>query len=230
MKFKYQEKVQLKAEEFINSLKKWGIEAHVLDDSFRDYTVKLNITKDGMAYGKINIYYKPSTETYSFSAHEIKDTEVIPLLEQAWYGRARHHEYPGYQIYVDGTFINHTIGYGVVILKDGVAVQELCGFVEQEDTSRDNRNVAGELAAVQKAIAWCREQGVTVATVFYDYKGIEKWTTGEWKTKQPLTRNYADEMGHCGIKITWSKVQGHTGDRWTNGPMPWPGREPSKTV
>ena len=33
-----------------------------------------------------------------------------------------------------------------------------------------------------------------VLELFYDYEGIEKWVTGEWRAKNPLTQTYRDFM------------------------------------
>ncbi|MBE9478877.1 MAG: hypothetical protein IMY80_02845 [Chloroflexi bacterium] len=76
--------------------------------------------------------------------------------------------------------------------------------------------MAGELRAVQEAIAWCREHSVAEVSLFYDYEGIEKWATGEWRANKPATRAYARMAQDWPIVVHWHKVESHTGNRWND--------------
>lgn len=120
-----------------------------------------------------------------------------------------------YEIYVDGSFINGATGYGAVILKDGEVVDELSGAVAASDVN-NTRQIAGELIAVKEALKWCREHLINEVSIYYDYLGIEKWATGQWKTNQALTREYARFVRECPVKIRWHKVASHTGNRWND--------------
>ncbi|MEK6324413.1 MAG: RNase H family protein [Acidobacteriota bacterium] len=120
-----------------------------------------------------------------------------------------------YEIYVDGSFINGATGFGAVILKDGKVVDELSGAVDASEVN-NTRQVAGELIAVKEALKWCREHLINEVSIYYDYLGIEKWATGKWKAKQPLTQEYARFVRECPIKIHWHKVDSHTGNRWND--------------
>jgi ribonuclease HI len=120
-----------------------------------------------------------------------------------------------FEIYVDGSFINGATGYGAVVLKNGKVVDELSGAVDASEVN-ETRQVAGELVAVKEALSWCREHSVDEVSIYYDYLGIEKWATRQWKTNQPLTKEYARFVGECPIKIHWHKVDSHTGNRWND--------------
>ncbi|MBK9249883.1 MAG: ribonuclease H [Ignavibacteria bacterium] len=119
----------------------------------------------------------------------------------------------GIEIYVDGSFIDGRVGYGLVIIRNGELVGEFSGSVENEDYTKA-RQVAGELYAVGKALQWCKIHGELTATIYYDYTGIECWATGKWKAKLPLTQRYTAFVRSSGIKISWQKVAAHTGDFW----------------
>jgi len=121
----------------------------------------------------------------------------------------------GYEIYVDGSFINGAIGYGAVILSGGNVVGELYGAVDDRSVA-SARQVAGELFAVREALRWCKENSVAEVALFYDYYGIEKWATGRWKANQPLTISYREFVQNSGVRIRWHKVESHTGDRWND--------------
>ncbi len=116
-----------------------------------------------------------------------------------------------YRIYVDGSYINGCVGYGIVILKDEKIVAELSGRVPESLVQGTNQ-VAGELFAVKEAIKWCQEKGIEEVSIFYDYEGIEKWVSGSWKAKNPVTQEYVDFISRSGIKIDWHKIYSHTGD------------------
>jgi ribonuclease HI len=121
----------------------------------------------------------------------------------------------GYEIYVDGSFINGATGYGVVILKDGVVIEELSGAVVNYSVN-DTRQVAGELFAVEEALRWCEKNSVKDVAIYYDYLGIERWATGAWKANQAMTQDYAKFVRASGIRIRWHKVSSHTGNRWND--------------
>ncbi len=122
---------------------------------------------------------------------------------------------PKYHIYVDGSYINGLTGYGAVILKDGEVIEEFSGAVTDSSLTQ-TRQVAGELRAVEEALNWCERNGVDEVAIFYDYNGIEKWATGAWKTNQAMTQGYARAVRSSPIRIRWSKVASHTGDRWND--------------
>lgn len=124
-------------------------------------------------------------------------------------------EKPGYQIYVDGSKLNGSVGYGVVILKNDEVIKEINGTVPECDVQGTNQ-VAGELYAVKKAIEWCQQNSINLVSIFYDYDGIEKWVTGEWKTNKVLTQKYAEFIRKSGIIINWQKVTSHTGNIWND--------------
>jgi ribonuclease HI len=120
---------------------------------------------------------------------------------------------PRIDIYVDGSYYEGGVGYGAVILVDGQVVQELSGPVPPAKAGTA-RNVAGELLAVGYALRWCAEQGYREVHLYYDYKGIEHWAMGTWKTKNELTRRYKQFVDQAGLMIHFHKVKAHTGDRW----------------
>ena len=111
--------------------------------------------------------------------------------------------------------LKDSVGYGVVILKDGGLLKEIHGTVPDELVQGTNQ-IAGEIFAVKKAIEWCLENAINEVSIFYDYNGIEKWAVGDWKTKIPLTYEYAEFVRKSGLKIHWHKVDSHTGDVWND--------------
>lgn len=116
-----------------------------------------------------------------------------------------------YQGYVDGSYIDGRVGYGVVLLRDDEVVTELSGGVERDTESRQ---VAGELVAVMRLLTYCAEHDIDRIEIFYDYTGIEMWARGRWKTNTPLTQRYAAFVKRSPVAITWQKVKSHSGVTW----------------
>lgn len=80
------------------------------------------------------------------------------------------------------------------------------------------RNVAGELLAARGAINAAIRHGCESIHLFYDYKGIECWAKGEWKTNKPGTKKYKkeiDEMSEV-IEINFRKVKAHSNNKYND--------------
>ncbi len=216
-KYQFEDKLRARANEFIRTLEHGGVEAAIIEDSFREYSVKLLISRDGRDFGTVVLYYKPTADSFSMRIHELKDKSIAPLLEEHWHGKQRDGERrnSGYEIYVDGSFARGATGYGAVILKDGKVVEELSGGVDAAEVN-GTYQIAGELEAVKQALTWCKKHSVNEVSVYYDYLGIEKWATRKWRAKQPVTQAYAQFIRECPVKIRWHKVDSHTGDRWND--------------
>ncbi|NLJ48204.1 MAG: ribonuclease HI, partial [Candidatus Atribacteria bacterium] len=117
-----------------------------------------------------------------------------------------------WKAYVDGSYYNHKVGYGAVIIRNNKIENELFGRVPKEFSH--SRQVGGELFAVLQVVQWCQKENIPEITINFDYWGIQKWVTGEWKTNISLTKNYADFIHNSPIQIHWQKVKSHSGDLW----------------
>ena len=75
------------------------------------------------------------------------------------------------------------------------------------------RNVAGEIEGSMAAIKLAIEKNIKELDIYYDYAGIEKWATGEWKRNKKGTIAYYDFIQDVRdrIKINFIKVKGHSG-------------------
>ncbi|MFL6215565.1 MAG: RNase H family protein [Blastocatellia bacterium] len=215
MGYLFEEKLRARAGVFIAALKGEGITGAIIENSFRDYTVKLDLSFEGGDHGHVNLYYSPKSNTFSLKTHELKNKSLVAQLEACWHDEPKANPSPGrgWQMYVDGSYINGATGYGTVILKDGAVVAELCGPVAAAEVN-GTRQVAGELRAAEEGLLWCQQHQVGEVEIFYDYYGVEKWATGAWKTNQPLTQGYARTVRESGVRTRWRKVAAHTGNRW----------------
>ena len=116
--------------------------------------------------------------------------------------------------YIDGSFNNKTkiYGYGGFIMHKGQKYI-IKGNGKDENYAK-MRNVAGEVLASQKVIEKAISLGIKNIDIYYDYEGIEKWATGEWKRNEKETQNYYDfyQSIKSKINVNFIKVKGHSGN------------------
>ncbi len=226
MGYLFEVELKEKAEKFIQALAADGISGSIVPDGFRDYLVKISITRGQKLFGNVNIYYSPNKQSFSLKTHELRDKSIGPEIEAAWtrhfYTKTTsspHHDNTGhaspweYEAYVDGSYIDGPVGYGTLILKASKPVFEI-GATVQNPTLLDMRQVGGELQAVYTAIEWCQNNHVQGISIYYDYEGIERWATGSWKANNPATQAYASFIRACGVQVAWNKVKSHSGNPW----------------
>ena len=116
-------------------------------------------------------------------------------------------------IFVDGSYDNDTkiYGYGCVAIHENGEIVKFNGIGENQDFSK-LRNVAGEILGTVQAVKYAMEYGFPSVEICYDYLGIEKWATKEWKAKTFLTATYAMYMEEWQkyINISFRKIAAHT--------------------
>ena len=119
--------------------------------------------------------------------------------------------------YVDGSF-EKSIGryaFGCVILtQDGQEIRKSGSGSDSAGVAI--RNVAGEMLGSMTAVNWAIENKYPAVEIRYDYEGVEKWVTGVWRAKTPLTSKYAAHMQEAGkkVKISFCKIAAHTGNHY----------------
>ena len=118
--------------------------------------------------------------------------------------------------YIDGSFDQNSgyYGYGGVIFTDGG--KETFQGKGNEEEMVEMRNVAGEIKASMLAMKKASEKGVDTLYIYYDYAGIEKWCTGEWKRNKEATKKYKE---YCDIvkeklNLKFIKVKAHSGNKY----------------
>lgn len=114
--------------------------------------------------------------------------------------------------YVDGSYKNNRFGVGCYcITKDDTYKLKASGI----DTF-NMHNVAGELYGAVLATQFAIKNGFKEILIIYDYHGIEKWVTGEWKSKNKFTQSYAKKMSELSERITikFKKVKAHSGNTY----------------
>jgi ribonuclease HI len=220
----YEKQLREKAEPFLAALKAAGHNATIDTASLRDYSLALKI---GSSIA--TIYYSPKRKEHSLKPDSLpapiravwdslgvtakKNTSTT--AKSAKSAKSANSAKPPYQAYVDGSYHSQrkTVGYGAVILKDEV---EHTRFNGRLDEYVESHQVGGELAATMRVIQWCQENAIPAIDIYYDYKGIEAWARGTWKTEKAMTQAYAKFMKESGIKVHWHKVESHTGDTWND--------------
>ncbi|MCM1192574.1 MAG: ribonuclease H family protein [Butyrivibrio sp.] len=119
--------------------------------------------------------------------------------------------------YVDGSYEDSLKKYafGCVFFTPEGHIYTQYGNGDREQ-SLQHRNVTGEMLGAMYAVKTAMVNGFRGIEVRYDYQGIEKWVTGEWRSKTELTQKYAHAMRDWGrdIEIRFQKVAAHTNVRY----------------
>lgn len=107
-------------------------------------------------------------------------------------------------------------GSGVVLILPSGEIEEIY-FAGKHEKAKDMKNVAGELAGAMRAMKEAKSRGFKKLILCFDYQGIQKWITGEWKCKNEMTKLYKqwhdnNIEGHIEIGFKW--VKGHSGDKY----------------
>ncbi|SEN20775.1 ribonuclease H1 domain-containing protein [Peptostreptococcus russellii] len=118
------------------------------------------------------------------------------------------------EAYVDGSFdaSQKKYGSGGVLIKNGKVIDSFSKEGKNLD-SVSMRNVAGEIEASMYAMEYCVDNGYSKLVLYFDYNGIEKWCTGEWKANKKGTKDYKkfyDEISDK-LEVKFVKVKAHTG-------------------
>ena len=68
------------------------------------------------------------------------------------------------------------------------------------------------------AVKWAITNGYSEIEIRYDYEGIAKWITGEWKAKNELTKKYVVAMNEWkkSIQISFYKVVAHSNNKYND--------------
>lgn len=114
--------------------------------------------------------------------------------------------------YVDGSYniLNQEYSFGAIIVIDGVMYRFKKRFPKDEDSK--SRNVAGEVKGAAFLINYAINQGLKELDLYFDYIGIEKFYTGEWKASTNIAIKYATFANEAKqkIKINFHKVKSHS--------------------
>ncbi len=120
--------------------------------------------------------------------------------------------------YTDGSYDPDSgiFAYGVVILIDGKEITFSRAFFDKEKALM--RNVAGEIEGAKEIMGYCYSHNIKSVDIYYDYEGIEKWCTGEWRATKKETqmyRAYYDAVSRK-VKINFIKVKSHSGNKYND--------------
>lgn len=226
----YQKETHATASSFAERLSASGLDAVIGKDPSRDYMTRITVTYGKAACGSVKVYYKPSKKCYTLDCSELKDASLKKGIETIWDGGSFDFNdvssssvkkekdsggIPSYTAYVDGSYMKGKTGWGLVIVKNDAAVFSDSGALTGPECVAQ-RQVPGEIEGAKRAVLWCEENNVASIRIAYDYMGLEKWATGQWKTNNNITKAYAAFMKKTGVSIFWMKIKSHSGDKWND--------------
>lgn len=180
---------------------------------------KFYAVRQGRHVGIYNTWDECKREVTGYKGAEFKSFTSRADAESYMSGGSKLEEIPGAtSAYVDGSYNAKTKEYsfGAVIFHNG---ETLCFNEKFSDSENaEMRNVAGEINGAMFAMRFCVEKGIDALNIYYDYAGIEKWCTGEWKTNKSGTiayKKYYDSIKDV-LRVQFHKVKGHSGDKYND--------------
>ena len=124
------------------------------------------------------------------------------------------------KIYTDGSFdkkrsMNSTAYASIIVLEETeeMYVVDIIYGVNTDPNYTSMWNVGGEIWGVLVGMDYIsRQYNPSTIDIYYDYAGLGKWTTGQWKTNNPTTASYARYMQNLAKShtITYNQVPGHS--------------------
>lgn len=120
-------------------------------------------------------------------------------------------------VYVDGSYrpdLPDRYSFGAVFLYRGTVKTYSRAIVDAEGAKM--RNVAGEIAGARYAMETVIGMGLREMDLCYDYFGIEKWCTGEWRANTAGTKALAAyyESIRGTLCVRFRKIESHTGVKY----------------
>ncbi len=183
---------------------------------------KFYAVKNGKKIGIFTSWDECKENVHGFAGAEFKSFPTLREAEAFISGEAvttalKPRE-GGAVAYVDGSFNVSTgeFSYGAVIFANGTTIEMNEAFREPELATM--RNVAGEIKGAEAAMRYCVNNGIDKLDIYYDYQGIEKWCTGDWKTTKTGTTRYKEYYNSIKTKVDvrFVKVKGHSGDKYND--------------
>lgn len=91
--------------------------------------------------------------------------------------------------------------FGSVVIENGRMIQRMThgGNIKKY---AQNYNITGEILGTIKTIEYAIEKGYKEICIYYSLEGIDKWATGIWKARLPITKLYRRKIKEYQKKIT----------------------------
>lgn len=237
--FKEMDKLKDFYEIFKSNLLKHKIE--ISEPIFHDYhfisEIKTKELKDFESL-KIKIYYKPSSNSYRLLITKNTDYDSIiiqifnhtqnqiNLLDFSNVSNEKINNIKSedddildknmLRIYVDGSYNEKTkkAGWAFCVVKEFEVIHKDFGvYDENEDKTKQ---VIAEIYALYKSLIWLNENNIIQASIYYDYKGIEKWINGDWKVKSKNIEDIIHKIKKLilekNLNLKFIKIEAHRGD------------------
>lgn len=121
--------------------------------------------------------------------------------------------------FVDGSYdkMQDKYSYGAFLIYAGNEISMKKAFDDEEGIKY--HNFSGEIKGAMKAISWAIENEFKRINLFYDYEGIEKFATGEYKkANNPISKEYQSFILQAKreIWITFFKIKSHSNIKYND--------------
>lgn len=181
---------------------------------------KYYAVKNGRVPGVYNTWDECKKQTMGYSGAEFKsfssEEDAKLFVLGTLYNEPDDGSVSEAYAYVDGSFLKEKLmfSFGAVIVHNGEEKHFSKAYDDPDLATM--HNVAGEIKGAEFVMQYCLDNKIPSVDIYYDYAGIEKWCTGEWKANKSGTQRYAEfykKVSKC-VDIRFVKVKGHSGVRY----------------
>lgn len=119
-------------------------------------------------------------------------------------------------LYIDGSYENSKgrISFGIVLVANG---QE---SIFMGRTTGGMGNISGELGAMVLSLHLLKKLGIKTANIIYDYEGVYKWLSGDFKCRNDEVKEYVNFCKQFiednEMKLYFYKCKSHSGNIMNN--------------
>lgn len=122
--------------------------------------------------------------------------------------------------YCDGSYSDKVGRYGsggVIFPKDN-SDEHRFSFSGDKEYIIGMRNIAGEIEAAKYIMRYAIEKEYRYLNLYYDYEGVKKWCTGEWKTNRKGTQEYQEYYNSIRDKlhVEFIHIKSHSGNKYND--------------
>lgn len=120
--------------------------------------------------------------------------------------------------FCDGSYDDKLKRYshGVLVIYGNFQESEIYGY-SNNPKYLSTRNVVGEILGVINALDWAVSNGYSKIKIYYDYEGLEKWISGEWKAESETAKMYVSIFKNRYadiIQAEFENIKGHSNNKY----------------
>lgn len=145
---------------------------------------------------------------------DFKTEEDAQLYIDSYNSNSKEQDLTGVHVWTYGYFNDdtNTVGFAGIFVKDGEYLNELFGG----GGLKYSKSIEGEACAVLSSLIDLKNMGYDTITIHYNYDGIGKWVTSEWKASSEIAKLYLEEYLKLSEDMNCNFVKALSSDEYSS--------------